>query len=233
MSGKAKIRVWDLPTRLFHWLLAAAVGGAYATGEVGGTWLIWHGRLGLVIVGLVAFRLVWGVLGSTYARFATFFPGPGAIRAYLAGQWKGLGHNPLGALSVFGLLLLVASQVGTGLFAMNDDIGYEGPLYALVPSHIGSLATTFHHRVLALLLILVVLHVAAIAFYALIKKDNLVRPMITGEKEVEIEAGQAARGGSLVAFAVALAIALGAAWGASGAWVSKPPPPPPASTPAW
>lgn len=231
MTLPGKVRVWDLPTRLFHWSLAAAVAAAYATGETGGTWLLWHGRLGLVIVGLLAFRLAWGVFGSTYARFAAFFPTPAKIRAYLAGEWQGLGHNPLGALSVLSLLALLLLQAGSGLFAYNDDIGYEGPLAALVASGISGLATAFHHKVFDLLLGLVALHVGAIVFYLRIRKDNLVKPMLTGEKESE--RGKAAQGGGLAAFMLALILALGAAWGASGTWIAQPPPPPPSAAPAW
>ncbi|MGE5469855.1 MAG: cytochrome b/b6 domain-containing protein [Bacteroidota bacterium] len=226
-----QVLVWDLPTRLFHWLLVAAVGGAWLTGETGGNWLIWHARLGFLIVGLVVFRLVWGFAGSTYARFATFVRGPAAIKAYLAGQWQGLGHNPLGALSVLALLGLVALQLGSGLFAVNDDTGIAGPFYELVSKMIGDTATRLHHKIIDLLLILVGLHVAAIVFYTRFKKDNLVIPMITGRKKVST--GESARGGSLVAFVLALVIAAGAAYGASGVWVEKPPAPPAAETPAW
>ena len=119
-----RIQIWDLPTRLFHWLLVSAIGAAWATGEAGGSWMIWHGRIGLCIIGLISFRLAWGFLGTNYARFSTFVRGPAAIRAYLRGQWQGLGHNPLGALSVLALLAVVSLQMGSGLFANNDDIGY-------------------------------------------------------------------------------------------------------------
>lgn len=226
-----KVLVWDIPTRLFHWLLVAALAGAYVTGENGGNWLVWHERLGLLIVGLIAFRLTWGFAGSTYARFATFVRGPAAIKAYLAGQWQGLGHNPLGALAVLGLLALVALQLGSGLFAQNDDTGFAGPFYALVSDHVGSIATRLHHQIFDLLAALVGLHLAAIVFYLRIRKDNLVRPMLFGHKEVDD--GESARGGSRTAFIAALVIALAASYLASGAWVAKPPPQPPAATPAW
>ena len=93
------VLVWDFPTRLFHWLLVVAIAAAYISGDTGGNWMVWHGRIGILIVGLISFRLVWGVAGSTYARFGTFVRGPATIKAYLAGKWHGLGHNPLGALS--------------------------------------------------------------------------------------------------------------------------------------
>lgn len=226
-----KVLVWDLPTRLFHWLLVAAFAGAYFSGETGGNWLVWHARLGFLIVGLVVFRLVWGFAGSTYARFATFVRGPSGIKAYLAGQWQGLGHNPLGALSVLALLGLVALQVGTGLFAFNDDTGFSGPFYDLAGKLVGDTATWLHHKIIDLLIILAGLHVAAIAYYARVKKDNLVIPMITGHKEAS--QGESARGGGLAALIVALLIAGGAAYAASGIWVEKPPTPPAATTPAW
>jgi cytochrome b len=226
-----QVLVWDLPTRLFHWLLVAAVGGAYFTGENGGNWLVWHERLGVFIVGLVAFRLTWGFVGSTYARFSTFVRGPSSIKAHLAGQWKGLGHNPLGALSVLALLALVSLQFSTGLFAQNDDTGFAGPFFALVSDNLGSIATRLHHKIFDVLAILVGLHVAAVVFYTRFKKDNLVKPMIVGTKSVGD--GESARGGGFVPFIVALFIAAAAAYGASGAWVEKPPAPPPAATPAW
>jgi cytochrome b len=226
-----KVLVWDLPTRLVHWLLVAAVGGAYFTGENGGNWLVWHERLGIFIVGLVAFRLAWGFVGSTYARFSTFVRGPSTIKAHLAGQWQGLGHNPLGALSVLALLALVTLQLSTGLFAQNDDTGFAGPFFALVSDKLGSVATRLHHKIFDVLAILVGLHVAAVVFYTRFKKDNLVKPMIVGTKTVGD--GENARGGGFAPFIVALFIAAAAAYGASGAWVEKPLAPPPAATPAW
>jgi len=226
-----KVLVWDLPTRLFHWLLVAAVTGAYFTGENGGDWLVWHERLGVFIVGLITFRLVWGFVGSTYARFSNFVPDLAAIKAYLAGQWRGLGHNPLGALSVFTLLTLLILQFSTGLFAQNDDTGFAGPFYALVSSKIGDLATGLHHKIFDLLAILVGLHVVAVVFHSRFKKDDLIKPMIIGHKEVS--SGESARGGSLVALIVALLVSLAASYGASGAWVEPPPPPPASEAPTW
>lgn len=226
-----KVLVWDLPTRIFHWLLVAAVAGAYFTGENGGNWLVWHERLGILIIGLIAFRLTWGFAGSTYARFTTFVRGPAAIKAYLTGQWRGLGHNPLGALSVLGLLALVALQLSTGLFAQNDDTGITGPFYAMVSESLGSLATRLHHKIFDVLAALIGLHVVAIVYYTHVKKDNLIKPMLTGQKDVS--EGESARGGGLIALVFALIIAFAASYAASGAWVEKPPAPPPATTPAW
>jgi len=225
-----RIKVWDLPTRLFHWLLALTVAAALVTGEIGGNLIDWHGRLGLLTVGLVVFRLVWGIVGSTYARFSQFLPTPDAIAAYLKGQWQGLGHNPLGALSVLALLGLVSLQVASGLFA-NDDIAFNGPLFDLVSKESSDRLTGIHKAASSLLILVIVLHVGAIAFYARVKKHNLVKPMVTGWSEGET--GESAQGGGLVALIVALVIAGAAMYGASGQWISTPPPPPPAATPAW
>jgi cytochrome b len=230
MNGK-RIRVWDLPTRLFHWLLVVAVVAAVVTGQLGGNLMDWHGRIGVGIVALLAFRIVWGVVGSTYARFRQFLPTPARIKAYLRGEWQGEGHNPLGALSVFGLLGLLTAQVLTGLVA-NDDITFTGPLFDLVSKGTSNRLTGIHHLLSNAVIALAVLHVAAIAFYARVRKQDLVRPMVTGWKEAA--SGESATRGGFVALVVALALAGAAIYGASGAWLPAPPPPPPtAETPDW
>lgn len=232
MSTK-RIKLWDLPTRLFHWLLVIAVSAALITGNVGGTAIEWHGRIGLAIVGLIVFRLVWGLIGSSHARFSSFFPTPAAIAAYLRGQWLGIGHNPLGALSVLGLLALVALQLTTGLFG-NDDIAFRGPLFELITKDLSDRLTGIHELTSNVLIALIVAHLIAIAYYAHIKKDNLVKPMVTGWKDLPPGvAGESASGGGALAFIVALAIALAAVYGASGAWYAAPPPPAAVQTPTW
>lgn len=222
-------RLWDLPTRLFHWFLVMAVVAAIVTGQLGGGLMDWHGRLGLLVVGLLAFRLVWGLVGSTYARFAHFLPTPAKIKAYLANQWQGEGHNPLGALSVFGLLGLLTAQVLTGLVA-NDDIAFSGPLFDLVGKAVSNRLTGLHHLLSDLLIGLIALHLAAIVFYVRVKKKNLVKPMVTGWQEGE---GQSASGGGWLALVLALALAGLAVYGASGAWMPPPPPPAAVETPNW
>lgn len=222
--------VWDLPTRLFHWLLALGVAAALVTGLLGGNLMVWHGRIGLGLVGLLAFRIAWGVVGSTYARFADFFPTPARLSAYVRGRWHGLGHNPLGGLSVFALLGLVAWQAGSGLFS-NDDIAFEGYLADLVSRDTSDELAGLHRQGLWFIVGLVSLHVAAIFYYLLAKRQNLLGPMVSGTKEGPPEA--AARHGGWVALLFALLVGGLAVWGASGAWIPTPPPPPPSAVPAW
>lgn len=223
LPARVRIRLWDLPLRLFHWLLVLAVTLALITGELGGPWMELHGKAGLGIVGLVVFRLVWGVIGSAHARFLSFLPTPSKLKAYLGGRWRGVGHNPLGALSVIALLGLLAAQAGTGLFS-NDDIAFSGPLFALVDEALAGRLTSLHKQLATVLFGLLALHLAAIAFYAWFKHDNLVKPMVTGWKEVEPNQAPPAahqnasgRKGGAIAFALALAVAVTVVYGVSGA----------------
>jgi cytochrome b len=229
-SAVTRVRVWDLPLRLFHWTLFVLVAVAFVSAQVGGNAMVWHGRAGLAVLGLVAFRVVWGFVGSTHARFASFVRGPAAIRAYLKGQWNGLGHNPLGALSVLALLTLLAVQAATGLFA-DDEIAFQGYLYPLVGSAASSRITAIHKLFEPALIVLVSAHILAIAFYLRVKRTNLVKPMITGWTEVEGSAPRT-RGGGIAAFFYAASIAGLCVYLASGALL-PPPPPPAAETPAW
>ncbi|WP_439590440.1 cytochrome b/b6 domain-containing protein [Hydrogenophaga sp.] len=181
------IRVWDLPTRLFHWLLAACVIGLVITGSVGGNWMNWHLRLGYAVLTLLLFRLVWGFVGGHWSRFASFLYSPSSLVAYLRGQSRPeheAGHSPLGALSVFGLLLILAIQVASGLMS-DDEIAVSGPLTRFVSGDTVSLATGYHTEVGKFIVIaLVVLHVLAILFYKLVRKQSLVRPMVVGDKQL-------------------------------------------------
>ncbi len=233
--SKQRIRLWDLPTRLFHWLLAGLVVASFVSGKIGGNAMDWHGKFGLAILGLLAFRLVWGFAGSTYARFVSFLPTPAKVLAHLRGQWRGVGHNPLGAFSVFGLMLLVlAFQVGTGLFG-NDDIAFRGPLYELIGKDLSDRLTGLHKLSVNVLIALVTLHIVAIAFYVRVKKDDLIRPMLTGWKDVAPGEGASASGGGALPLAVALLVAVATVYGGSGAWLPTPPPPPVSApaTPSW
>ncbi|KRC11210.1 cytochrome B [Hydrogenophaga sp. Root209] len=181
------IRVWDLPTRLFHWLLAAAVVGLVITANIGGNWINWHMRLGYAVLALLLFRVVWGFVGGHWSRFGSFLFAPSTVIAYLRGQAQPehrVGHTPLGALSVFVLLAVLLAQVSTGLMS-DDEIAFFGPLVRFVSGDTVALATSYHKNVGKFIVIgLVILHVAAVFFYKWVKKDNLIRPMVVGDKQV-------------------------------------------------
>lgn len=177
-----RVRIWDLPTRAFHWLLAACVTGSIVSVQIGGNAIAWHFRFGYAILALVLFRLIWGWVGPRYARFASFPPHPGAALASLRGApHDGAGHNPLGAFSVYALLAAVAFQAASGLFA-NDSIMWDGPLKHLVSSETSDRITTLHRLNRFVLLGLIGLHLAAIAWHALRLRERLVRPMIDGDR---------------------------------------------------
>lgn len=179
------VRVWDLPTRLFHWGLVVCIFGLVATAYVPGSWIEWHARLGYAVFALLLFRLVWGFVGGRWSRFSAFFYSPRSILAYLRGQGHpdhGIGHNPLGAASVVAMILALIAQVATGLVS-DDEIAFQGPLNRLVESSKGLTATWYHKDVGQWLVVaLIVLHVLAIAFYQWKKKQNLVGPMLHGDK---------------------------------------------------
>lgn len=176
-----RVKVWDLPTRLFHWALVVLVAFNAATGLTGGLWQMeWHIRAGEAVLALVLFRLLWGFVGGTHARFASFVKGPRGILAYLRGETAPLGHNPLGALSVLAMLAVLLVLAGSGLFA-DDDIFTKGPLADKVAKSTRNLLTWVHKGAGWTLSGLIGLHLGAIAFYRL-KGENLVKPMITGFK---------------------------------------------------
>jgi len=230
-----RIRLWDVPTRLFHWLLLLAVVTAVVSGMVGGDWMALHGMAGLLILGLLAFRLIWGFVGNRYARFVNFFPWPSRLLSYLHGRWHGLGHNPLGALSVFAMLALLSLQVGTGLFS-NDEIAFTGPLFGIVSDALSLRLTGLHRLLSGVLLGMLGLHLAAVMFYTFVKKDNLIKPMLTGFKDridhqtdATEDAGEDAdadaqpKSSGWIALGIALAVAAIAACLASGILLRKAP----------
>ena len=226
-----QLRVWDAPLRVFHWLLVLSVCTALFTGWLGGGWIDWHARAGLSILGLLSFRVAWLLLGSTYARLSTLLCSLLALPKYLRGEWRQLGHNPLGVLSVFAMLGMLSWQAVSGLFT-NDDIAFTGPLYKLVSSSLSSDLTRLHKLGMWIIIGLIVVHVLAIVLHAVLKKHNLVKSMITGQTEQQYPEQKAAQGGHWRAFICALLIACGAVYLASGEWQSAPPPAP-AVAPAW
>lgn len=184
MSTTRKIRVWDLPTRLFHGALALTIGGALITQSIGGTAMDWHFRLGYVALALVLFRVLWGLLGPRYARFSSFLKSPSVIFAYFKGQQPvhTVGHNPLGGLSVLAMLGVILLQAGSGLFT-NDDIASEGPLAHLLDETWSQRIGWLHTQVTGQIIYLLIgLHVAAIVYHRVRKKQDLLTPMITGDQ---------------------------------------------------
>lgn len=182
----ASQRIWDLPTRLFHWLLVVALLASFVSGEVGGAWIDWHLRSGLLVVALIGFRLAWGIVGSATARFAQFLRGPAAIRAHWRGQWRGVGHSPIGGIAVVVLMLAVIAQLLTGLYA-NDDISFDAPLSVLVDKNTSDALRLWHGRLFYLLAVLTAMHVVAIVYYLRVKRDDLITPMLTGYKRLDPE----------------------------------------------
>lgn len=182
------VRVWDLPVRVCHWLLVGLVGFLIFSGKVGGNWMEYHVYAGYSVLALVGFRLLWGFAGSTHARFANFVSGPGRALAYArrllaASPTPIAGHNPIGGWMVIVILACLLVQGSTGLFT-NDDIAFEGPLYPFVSKSLSDRLTSLHRLNANLLIALVVTHVAAVLFHALVKKEDLVRAMFTGVKRL-------------------------------------------------
>jgi len=181
-------RVWDLPTRLFHWLLVVLIVMLYATGEYDLLDMRWHFWAGYATLVLIAFRLLWGVFGSHTSRFSDFVRGPRVVadyvRSLLSPRRKlGIGHNPLGGWSVLALLLCVTVQCITGLFS-SDELDSDGPFVARVSARTVKLMTRLHHWNQNLLLILIGVHVAAVLLYLLLRHENLIGPMISGRKRL-------------------------------------------------
>jgi cytochrome b len=186
----AVIRVWDFPTRAFHWLLVACIVGLVVSGKLGGAAMNWHFRFGYCVITLLMFRVIWGFAGGHWSRFASFVYPPRQVLSYLRTGGNAshkVGHNPVGALSVFAMLGILLLQVASGL-SSDDEISASGPLVPWVSANWVSLATWYHKDVGKFILImLVVTHVLAIMFYRWLKNENLVWPMITGDKLLESE----------------------------------------------
>jgi cytochrome b len=174
-------RVWDLPIRLVHWLLAALI--AFSWWSVHNHHTGWHIWSGCAILTLLIFRLLWGLVGSSTARFTSFVRGPRGVADYLRGRWSGIGHNPLGAISVLVLFAALAVQVGLGLVAEDEDGLFTGPLYRLVSIDTSDKARDLHESWFNVILGLIVLHVAAIIYYRL-RGRALTKAMITGRATV-------------------------------------------------
>jgi cytochrome b len=185
-TKKYAIKVWDISIRIFHWSLVAGIGFLWFSGEEGGNIMTWHIYIGCTMLGLIVYRLFWGIIGSPYARFSEFLKGPSHTFAYLKSILKGektdyLGHNPLGGWMVVILMILIFTQAFSGLFS-SDDIFTEGPFYSLVSSKTSELFTSIHHLNFNVLLVAIALHIGAVAYHVLIKKEALIKSMLTGKK---------------------------------------------------
>lgn len=209
------IAVWDLPTRLFHWLAVGLIAAAYATWRL--NWMIWHARFGYALLALALFRLLWGCFGGETARFASFVAAPSAAFRHLGHVLRGaperrIGHNPAGGWMVLLLLGLMLGQALTGLY-VDNDIADEGPLTEFVPAAIANAIAALHDDILwDALLAAIALHVLAIIVYAA-KGHNLVMPMITGRARAPADAQSprmagAPRAGLLLAFSALATAAL-------------------------
>ena len=179
------IRVWDLPIRVFHWLLVLCIIGSIVSVNIGGNAMEWHAYFGYSVLTLLIFRIIWGFVGSTHARFTSFFPSFKNILNYLQGKAPSvLGHNPLGALSVFALLMVLSIQALTGLF-VDDEIVFQGPLAKYVSNSTVSLLSKVHYWNHWLIYTLITIHNAAIIYYQKFKGEDLIKPMISGDKEID------------------------------------------------
>jgi cytochrome b len=213
--------VWDLPTRLFHWLLVLTLIGLYTTAKLGFEWMQWHMRLGKFMIGMLIFRVIWGFVGPRHARFINFIKGPRSIIQYLKGGLISVGHNPMGAGMVVLMLLLLAVQVTTGLFA-TDDIANTGPYNSAVNHDRAEWLTGIHHKNFNLILAAIVLHLCAIAYYTFVKKERLVPAMFHGGKPAHhVPAHEAIPGSQLWKALVVIAVAGGCVY-----WLLHAAPPP-------
>jgi len=213
-----RVRVWDAPTRFFHWALVLCFVGSVSTAKIGGAAMAWHFRFGYCILTLLLFRLLWGFIGGHWSRFSSFIFHPRQVVAYLRGQGDalhGVGHNPLGAGSVFAMLGFLSLQVATGLMS-DDEIAAAGPLSRHVSNALVHGASFYHKEIgQRVLLLLVFLHLCAIAFYFFRKHENLVRAMLSGDKTLSFCAPSADDGTaqrSKAVFIVLVCVALVGAW---------------------
>ncbi|AKM31272.1 hypothetical protein AB870_15780 [Pandoraea faecigallinarum] len=226
------IRIWDLPTRLFHWSFVVLAVAAYVTAKTGGNAMIYHFWCGYAVLALLIFRVVWGITGPRYARFSAFVTGPRTVWRSLRGAGDAgtghegrtshdsasaaepavrfAGHTPLGGLSVIAMLVFFGIQVGLGLFS-NDDIFNDGPLVKFIDKDTSDMLTGWHLRNQWVLVALVALHVLAIVYYRVVRKTDLIKPMILGDKHLSVPARPArddwrVRIGALVLIVLASAL---------------------------
>jgi cytochrome b len=210
-EGDARVRVWDIPTRLTHWLLVILVALSWWTAETGR--LEWHRWSGYVLLGLVVFRIYWGFVGSSTAKFSSFVRGPRVIAGYLKGRWSAMaGHNPLGALSVVALLGLLLAQIALGLFAVDIDGIESGPLSLYVSFEAGRVASHWHCDLFNVLSGLIALHLVAVAWYVFFRKQPLFSAMVHGKRAYPEPQPDSVQTASLLRLAIGIVIAVVLTW---------------------
>lgn len=181
------VKIWDLPTRLFHWTLVLGMGFMWLSAELGGLWMDWHLSVGIFMLALIIFRIIWGFVGSDTDRFTLFVHAPAKAIQHIKELKAGgtayyAGHNPLGAWMVVFLLVGVLLQALSGLF-VSDDILVEGPLYGLVSESTAGAMTSFHHLWFNILLLAALVHILTIGFYKIRKQTNLIKAMVSGSAD--------------------------------------------------
>jgi cytochrome b len=179
--------IWDLPLRIFHWSFAGTILASWYTAEQGADLIEIHIKLGFVAIALLVFRVLWGIIGPKHARFSQFLPSPKKLLSYLRNsnsQKTTPGHNPLGAMMVVLMILLISIQAISGLF-INDDVFSSGPYYGSISNELEKIMRFLHHNTFDFMIAAIALHLAAVAYYWRVKKQNLVLPMITGKKSAE------------------------------------------------
>lgn len=202
--GMKQYLIWDLPTRIFHWLLVVTLLALWYTSE--NELIELHIKCGYFALSLIVFRIVWGVVGTRHAKFHAFFPTPSRLKRFLVDKHESPGHNPLGALMIILMILLIGLQAMSGLF-INDDVFSSGPYYGVLSSELESLMNTIHHNAFDFILIASVIHIAAIVYYRVVKKRNLVKPMITGKKnQDEVKEHDSIPDSKLITFIICAAV---------------------------
>lgn len=211
MSETRQRLVWDLPLRVFHWLLVLSVTASWATGKIGSEVRQYHMWLGYWMLGLLTFRVLWGVLGTRHSRFWSFVPTPASFARYardvISGRApKSIGHNPIGSLMIFLMLGLLITQVVSGLF-VDDDVFYAGPYAHVVSSDTGKFFEGLHHEIVNWIVVLAIVHIAAALYHTYKMKEPIIRAMITGKKDVDVVPTEQEISGSAVLRAVFVALA--------------------------
>lgn len=191
VSEQVKVPVWDLPIRLFHWLLVISLLGSFVTISQG--WILAHFYFGYTLTGLILFRLLWGLLGTTYARFSAFNLSAAGFFRQLQAMFKGsaqpwLGHNPAGGIMVLIMLGTIGLQAVSGLF-YSDEVFWFGPFYFVAPDWTLATAAWLHSRLPLVILLLVLMHILAVLYHRFRMREHLIGAMVHGYKQSADQAG--------------------------------------------